>query len=873
MRPRLVEAVTKSGPAAVVITAPAGYGKTTLLFHLADALALPTAWIDCRLEDAAEVVFAGRLARAVESLTSRGGAGLLVVDDAHLVSGSPSAAALDRVVAHPPSGLWVVVGSRMALGADLGRARVSGALVEIDADDLRFRTWEVEELLRDVYGEPLSPESVAVLARRTKGWAACLQLFHLATSGKAPSARRQVLDNLSSRSRLVRDFLTGNVLEGLPVELRSFLVATSILRRPTGPLCDALLDTDDSEACLAELERRQLFTVRVDGDDAFDYHEVLRSYCLVELTEAVGRAEVDRRFARAGELLEERGDLAGALDAYVSAADRGSVSRLLGTRDGLVSEASDLVDLLPAEWVESDPWLRLARARRLVGRGRLDDARLEYERLTEGDGKVALRAEEDLTRLRWWVLPEPGPAIETSGDWCALIRRATRSEPAAAAAAAAGLPGPMGALAEAVCQLLAGRPDRARRSLGTLSADPSTPPAVSTAMAMMETIDVLIRGTPGPVGLIAVPEFAGPPAIWRVLRACVAAVAQEESRSEDTAYQLCSTARREGDAWGAAAIALVAGLGARRRRADSAEEWLTEAADAFDALGAAVPAAWARTWLAEMAEAGTEALGVEEVGANADIDAKAASALVGTDAAGQVVVIRCFGAFRLETEAGVDLSGLRPRARSLLSLLAAHGGAPVHREQLVDALWPYSSLEAGLRSLQVAVSSIRQTLGPAGISIVREGPSYLLDVPAGGWLDIGRFALAISHARAAVRAGDTQTTAAACGEALMLQSAPLLMAEGPADWVVSLRDAYCGQAAWAASQLAGILLESERPARAAAVCEVGLGLDRYHGGLWSLLIRSWEDAGEPASAQRCRQRYGIVLGELGLPDRDDLVAS
>jgi len=121
---------------------------------------------------------------------------LVLLDDIHVVDGLESEAALSDIAARCPSRLRLVMASRVSLGLDLSRLRVSGELLEIAQDDLRFRTWEVEELFRDVYGEPLVPEDVAALAQRTAGWAAYLQLFFLATARKPLAERRRVLNTL-----------------------------------------------------------------------------------------------------------------------------------------------------------------------------------------------------------------------------------------------------------------------------------------------------------------------------------------------------------------------------------------------------------------------------------------------------------------------------------------------------------------------------------------------------------------------------------------------------------------------------------------------------------------------------------------------------
>ncbi|TMF56679.1 MAG: transcriptional regulator, partial [Chloroflexi bacterium] len=91
-----------------------------------------------------------------------------------------------------------------------------------------------------------------------------MQLFHLATRGKPAQERRRILSAVGSRSRLTREYLTRNVLEQLPVELRRFLVSTCVLGRLSGALCDRFLDRSGSQQALEELERRQIFTYATD---------------------------------------------------------------------------------------------------------------------------------------------------------------------------------------------------------------------------------------------------------------------------------------------------------------------------------------------------------------------------------------------------------------------------------------------------------------------------------------------------------------------------------------------------------------------------------------------------------------------------------
>src|SRR4030095_4388344 len=119
-------------------------------------------------------------------------------------------------------------------------------LREVGPDALAFRWWEVERLFADVYGEPLPPADLARLARGLEGWAAGLQLFHLATRGKHTSERRRAVAALPARSKLIREYLSGNVLDELPDEQRGFLIDTSVLGRLTPALCNSLRGGHDA---------------------------------------------------------------------------------------------------------------------------------------------------------------------------------------------------------------------------------------------------------------------------------------------------------------------------------------------------------------------------------------------------------------------------------------------------------------------------------------------------------------------------------------------------------------------------------------------------------------------------------------------------
>ena len=355
---------------------------------------------------------------------------------------------------------------------NLPRFKVAGELLEIGVDDLRFRSWEVEQLYRDFYGQPLPPEELATLTRRTEGWAAGLQLFHLATQGKPPSERRRLLDRLARpASRLTGDYLSRNVIADLPDGLRDFLVGTSVLGRLTGPLCDRILGRDDSAAVLRDLEARCLFTLPLAEPGAYRYHEVFRLHLLGVLVDTVGEQESRRRHQWAGELLREAGAIPEALDALCRAESWTAVANLLG-RDGsaLADGAAAWMSAVPPTMLRNDPWLILARARSLRAQGHLRAAIEAYSdaEAAFGDADGAVERAQERAPLLPWLDPDPPtgppgrPARDRAGGASARSVRRPSAIPATIASQLADRVDPTDRLVAGLSALLAGDPARAQ---------------------------------------------------------------------------------------------------------------------------------------------------------------------------------------------------------------------------------------------------------------------------------------------------------------------------------------------------------------------------------------------------------------------------
>ncbi|MGH9195858.1 MAG: AfsR/SARP family transcriptional regulator, partial [Acidimicrobiia bacterium] len=234
------------------------------------------------------------------------------------------------------------------------------------------------------------------------------------------------------------------------------------------------------------------------------------------------------------------------------------------------------------------------------------------------------------------------------------------------------------------------------------------------------------------------------------------------------------------------------------------------------------------------------------------------------------ISVRCLGGFSVSVGGEpIDLLRVKPRARTALRLLGMYGGRPVHRETLIEALWPFGSEEAGTRSLHVAISSLRQLLEPGvprGTSsfLVREGDAYRLAIPEAGESDVLAFEEALVRGRASRAIQDYEDAITSFEKALELYSGDLLPEDGPVEWVITPRERYRSEATEAAQLLAEMNLELDRPETAIVASERGLRIDRFRDELWRLAFNAYERAGDQASAARARREYASVLRELGV---------
>jgi DNA-binding SARP family transcriptional activator len=219
----------------------------------------------------------------------------------------------------------------------------------------------------------------------------------------------------------------------------------------------------------------------------------------------------------------------------------------------------------------------------------------------------------------------------------------------------------------------------------------------------------------------------------------------------------------------------------------------------------------------------------------------------------------------------LDLSQVRPRARSALRLLAMQAGRFVHREVLIEALWSDLPPAAGTRNLQVTISALRGLLEPESgrgraQMLVRSGDAYGIILPPGSYADTAAFSDAVQRWQQQRRSGSFASEVDAMRAALAAYGGELLPEEGPAEWAVDQRDHFRQLATRVARELATAELTQGHVAEAIRAAEQCLALDEHDDEAWQVLLRAYARSATPAKALDARRRYTDMLARLGVAE-------
>jgi LuxR family maltose regulon positive regulatory protein len=435
-RPRLQAQIAEGlrGP-LTLITAPAGFGKTTLVASCIASCGLPIAWLSLDKNDnqagrflnylvaalqvadntigseAAQLLAASQqalpeavLTSLINDLDSASGEIVLVLDDYQFISSQAVHDEVAFLLEHCPKTFHLVIATRSDPSLPLSRLRARGQTVELRAAELRFTEPEAAQFLNGVMGLGLDAGSVAALEERTEGWIAGLQMAALSVRD-----REDVLgfvEGFSGTNRYILDYLLEEVLANQSPEIQRFLLYTSLLERLTAPLCDAVLANDEgskregddgstrseslfagqSASILEYLERANLFLVPLDDERIwYRYHHLFADLLRAQLQRSLGAQGVAQLHVRAAEWHAQNGSILEAIHHASAASDDERVERFIEQHymemvsRGEMSGMRFWAGKLSKELVYRRPWLCIYEAYSHAWFGELDEADLLLE--------------------------------------------------------------------------------------------------------------------------------------------------------------------------------------------------------------------------------------------------------------------------------------------------------------------------------------------------------------------------------------------------------------------------------------------------------------------------------------------------------------
>jgi LuxR family maltose regulon positive regulatory protein len=445
-RPRLVEALAARSGRLVVVTGPAGSGKTIAVRDWLSTASGPTAWLSLEArhtdperflddlvatvddlapglqdalgrEDPADHAAGWTLARAIDHLATAPPA-TLVLDDLHVIDRSPTTDLFAHLVDFvQPSQLTIVICSRSDPPLPLHRFRLSGELVELRQADLRFDRGEAEEFFARFPAVRLSPGQIDRLAERTEGWAAGLQFAALSLVGREDADA--FVERFAGSDRHVADFLLDEVLDRQPPDVRDFLLATSVLERLRSDLCADVTGGADAAAILRRIETEHLFLVALDDErEWFRYHHLFGELLRRELR--VSHPDVERRsHDRAAAWFRDHGAPDLAVDHLLDAERYGEAFELLTAhlQDHLAAGRHETVRgwlaRFPAEFVDATPGHQLTTFLAHARAGQIAMGREVIDRARAGELDAAVGIHFDVTEAVFSaILGDPERAIE-----------------------------------------------------------------------------------------------------------------------------------------------------------------------------------------------------------------------------------------------------------------------------------------------------------------------------------------------------------------------------------------------------------------------------------------------------------------------------
>jgi LuxR family maltose regulon positive regulatory protein len=414
-RPRLIERLNEGlHRTLTLVSAPAGFGKTTLISAWVKGIERPAAWLSLDEGEDDPARFLTYLVAALQTVAPTLGDGVLralqspqptppealltsllndlsasptpcvvVLDDYHVIHATAVDGVLAYLVEHLPPQMHLVIATREDPHLPVPRLRARGQLTELRAADLRFSAAEAAAFLTQVMGLRLAAADIAALERRTEGWIAGLQLAALSLQGRQDISG--FIQAFAGDHRYIADYLVDEVLQRQPEPVRSFLLQTAILDRMTGSLCDAVTGQDGGIARLETLERGNFFVVPLDDQRRwYRYHHLFAQALSARLLAEQRPEQVATLHRGASAWYEQHGLAADAIRHALAAEDFARAAGLIELaipelhRNKQEATLLGWLSALPVELIRRRPVLCVGYAWALLAAGELEavDARL-----------------------------------------------------------------------------------------------------------------------------------------------------------------------------------------------------------------------------------------------------------------------------------------------------------------------------------------------------------------------------------------------------------------------------------------------------------------------------------------------------------------
>jgi len=396
-----------------IISAPAGFGKTTLLAEWIAQTSLPVAWLSLDDGDNDPYRFLLYLIAALESVHEGVGAEaqqlmqssqlipthiilaslinnlskatepyVFVLDDYQFITEHAVHDTMTYLLDHLPSNLHLVIATRADPPVQLGRLRAHGQMLELRTQDLRFTPQEATEFLNEVMRLGLSMEDIGALEARTEGWIVGLQMAALSLRGHGNTS--EFIRVFSGSHRFVLDYLVEEVLKRQPAHIQTFLLETSILEKLNSALCDTLMSEEwkqsgqHGQAVLEYLERSNLFVVPLDENRQwYRYHHLFADLLRSRLEQSSsGRAAA--LHMKASQWFESQGNLNEAVDHALLSKDYERSANLLDMSSQTrvlinVFTVQKWIQQIPGEIIHAHPWIHISQSWIWLSMGKLDE--------------------------------------------------------------------------------------------------------------------------------------------------------------------------------------------------------------------------------------------------------------------------------------------------------------------------------------------------------------------------------------------------------------------------------------------------------------------------------------------------------------------